>query len=880
MCKLHFLKLLTLCTLGLLIFSSPSPAQAVGSWSTGTAGGTARHAHSSVVYNGKIYSWGGDDGGITNALDIYDIATDTWSNGTAGGTARNSHSSVLYNGKMYSWGGNGDGGLLNTLDIYDIANDSWSTGTAGGTARYSHSSVLYNGKIYSWGGRGDSVYFNTLDIYDIAIGTWSTGTAGGTARYAHSSIVSNGKMYSWGGYSGMFGGGRLNDLDIYDIANGTWSYGTTGGTARYDHSSVVYNGKIYSWGGVGGAGKGGDLNTLDIYSPGLSQIPSLDLPTNEATNQSLSPALITKVIDTEPSFIRYKIELTTNSSFGSWSTGTSGGTARTDHSSVLSNGKIYSWGGNGDGGFLNTLDIYDIATDTWSTGTAGGTARTSHSSVVYNGKIYSWGGNSDSDYLNTLDIYDIATDTWSTGAAGGTTRSGHSSVVENGKIYSWGGVVYYSGFNYLNTLDIYDIATDTWSTGTAGGTARSGHSSVVENGKIYSWGGNEEIFVIGGSNTLDIYDIATDSWSTGTAGGTARSGHSSVLSNGKIYSWGGSDDSGYLNTLDIYDLAFSLTTFDQTTSQTGWSGQDTESGTAYQSGTQAVYTLQTALLPNTTYYWRSYYIDPAEGNAWSDTQTTPFSFTTGDGSTPTPSPMLTPTPTTTSTSSTPGTAPTLPPEIANRLSNGQDANGECVAQKPGGMPEIFRIDMTDTKATLYIAPPSKPYGTFTISYKEIGIIALRNDSSLGSKLYALVSLFDHPVYADSPEYAIDFSHTDDGGVVEYTINDLKPNTRYEFKVKCANKCASTSYGNTVAAATQVLGVSTKKIYTSSDGTLSPTSSTSLASSLASAGSPAGITIIVGFLLLVSGVGVYAVKPRHQLTPIYTKQKPKRLRYRA
>ena len=429
-------------------------------------------------------------------------------------------------------------------------------------------------------------------------------------------------------------------------------------------------------------------------------------------------------------------------------------------------------------------------------------------------------------------------------------------------------------------------AAGSWSTGTAGGTARQSHSSVLANGKIYSWGG------VDGSwnkmNTLDIYDIATDSWSTGTAGGTARQYHSSVISNGKIYSWGGSGG-GCLNTLDIYDLlTYFSATFDQTASQTGWSGQDTESGTAYQSGTQAVYTLQSALLPNTTYYWRSYYIDPSGGNAWSDTQTTPFSFTTGDGSTPTPSPSLTPTPTTTSTSSTPGTAPTLPPEIANRLSNGQDANGECVAQKPGGMPEIFRIDMTDTKATLYIAPPSKPYGTFTISYKEVGSIAQGGNSSLGSRLgvypeqgrRALVSLFDHPVYADSPEYAIDFSHTDDGGVVEYTINDLKPNTRYEFKVKCANKCASTSYGNTVAAATQVLGVSTKKIYTSSDGTLSPTSSTSLASSLASAGSPAGITIIVGFLLLVSGIGVYVVKPRHQLKPIYTKQKPKRLRYRA
>ncbi len=233
------------------------------------------------------------------------------------------------------------------------------------------------------------------------------------------------------------------------------------------------------------------------------------------------------------------------------------------------------------------------------------------------------------------------------------------------------------------------------------------------------------------------------------------------------------------------------------------------------------------------------------------------------------SPLVTPTPTRTPTptsapSSNNNAAPTLPPEIANRLSNGYDTNGECVAQRPGGMPEIFRIDMSDTKATLYIAPPAKPYGTFTISYKEVGSIAWG---------------FEHPVYADSPEYAIDFAHADDGGVVEYTINDLKPNTRYEFKVKCANKCASTAYGDTVAAATQVLGVATKKVYSSSDGTLSSTSNTWLKSSLASAGTPVAVATIVGMLILLSGVGVYAIKPKHLHRPLYTLDNPKRLRVR-
>jgi|GEM_PF-1757711 len=71
-------------------------------------------------------------------------------------------------------------------------------------------------------------------------------------------------------------------------------------------------------------------------------------------------------------------------------------------------------------------------------------------------------------------------------------------------------------------------------------------------------------------------------------------------------------------------------TFDQTSSQDGWSGQNIETNTAYTSGTQATYIVQTILIPSTTYYWRSYAIDPGGLNLWGDTQLTPYSFTTSD----------------------------------------------------------------------------------------------------------------------------------------------------------------------------------------------------------------------------------------------------------
>jgi hypothetical protein len=68
-------------------------------------------------------------------------------------------------------------------------------------------------------------------------------------------------------------------------------------------------------------------------------------------------------------------------------------------------------------------------------------------------------------------------------------------------------------------------------------------------------------------------------------------------------------------------------TFDQNVSQTGWSEQNADGGTSYTSGSQGAYTVQSALSPGVTYYWKSYAIDPSGSNTWSSTQATPYSFT-------------------------------------------------------------------------------------------------------------------------------------------------------------------------------------------------------------------------------------------------------------
>lgn len=72
------------------------------------------------------------------------------------------------------------------------------------------------------------------------------------------------------------------------------------------------------------------------------------------------------------------------------------------------------------------------------------------------------------------------------------------------------------------------------------------------------------------------------------------------------------------------DCSSILRTIDQTVSQTGWSGQDAQTGSAYAasdavaSSTLATHTYQVpALSYGTQYWWRAYAIDPGGSNLWS-----------------------------------------------------------------------------------------------------------------------------------------------------------------------------------------------------------------------------------------------------------------------
>ena len=589
----------------------------VGQWVKGINGGDARNAHSMVISNGKVYSWGGitSQSGVVNTMDIYDI--DTWYKSSAGGDSRADHNAAIYDGKMYVLSGFGNGINRSTVNIYDIDNDVWFngpinstprtgasacimdsdtvgvqkgiyiwggivgldiinvfevlnveeekfvTGAIGGAKRFFATATCDNDrdKIYLWGGKNASnIATNHLDIYSPKIpGSYSSGTNGGTPRYGHTASYHDGKIYIWGGRIDTTQ--RVNTMDIYDVATDSWSQGPSGGTPRSDHSAVVFNNKIYFYGGsvLTLEKKLDTLDVFDIVKQEWQEGPeSRYIYEGSSTEAQRSGHT---AVEWEGKMYVWgghgHIDNELNSldvmDLKQWRQGSAGGTARYNHSGIAFDEKIYFWGGTNGVTNLNTMDIYDVRSDSWSIGTKGGEARQGHSAIYDQGKIFFWGGVdvTGSNFLNTIDVYEIASAGWTTGFFGGRSRVNHTAVKLGNEIYHWGGR---DGSGLLNSTDIYSVISseNLWQTGLAGGTSRSGHTATLVDNKIYFWGGvgNQNELL----NTIDIYDLEKSSWSSGTAGGIARKNHKASVSSGLIYFWGGIDSSGnYLTELDVYD---------------------------------------------------------------------------------------------------------------------------------------------------------------------------------------------------------------------------------------------------------------------------------------------------------------------------------------
>src|SRR4029453_15659133 len=117
------------------------------------------------AWNGKIYVAGGFIGGtsVTNALRIYDIASNSGSSGANMPTSPGVEAAAgaVVDGKFYVMGGDDFTNGLNTTFIYDIATNTWTMGATLPDSRTNTYGTAYNGLIYVYGGGVPPPFYTT-----------------------------------------------------------------------------------------------------------------------------------------------------------------------------------------------------------------------------------------------------------------------------------------------------------------------------------------------------------------------------------------------------------------------------------------------------------------------------------------------------------------------------------------------------------------------------------------------------------------------------------------------------------------------------------------------------------------------------------------------
>ncbi|MFN0277676.1 MAG: DUF4394 domain-containing protein [Pyrinomonadaceae bacterium] len=241
------------------------------------------------AWSGKVYVAGGFLGGtaVTNALRIYDIATNTWTSGAnipTPGAGLEAAAGAVVNGKFYVMGGDDFNVGLNSTYIYDIATNTWTTGANVPDQRTNTYGTAFNGLIYVYGGAvgGTFAANDNLLRYDPVANSWTNlGSAGTTGRgnYGAVSPFGTGQLLITSGANTGFV--AVNTTRIFTISSGTFAAGPNMLSARAAHAQATLpDGRVLVADGLDTAGT--TTSGVEILAPCGTGTPT-NTPTNTAT---------------------------------------------------------------------------------------------------------------------------------------------------------------------------------------------------------------------------------------------------------------------------------------------------------------------------------------------------------------------------------------------------------------------------------------------------------------------------------------------------------------------------------------------------------------------------------------------------------------------
>ena len=182
--------------------------------------------------------------------------------------------------------------------------------------------------------------------------------------------------------------------------------------------------------------------------------------------------------------------------------------ARSMHCVVAYGNFLFVLGGrNNENGYLNTVERYNIATDTWEYVKPMSVARAAFSACMLNGHLVVFGGRTTGKLLDSVERYNLQTNTWSSLASMKTKRGCLSGAVIANYLYACGGI---SDNGVINTVERYDDKIDQWVEVAPMLENRMCHKVVACGTYLFSMGG------INSQVSVERYNAVSDTWEAKT----------------------------------------------------------------------------------------------------------------------------------------------------------------------------------------------------------------------------------------------------------------------------------------------------------------------------------------------------------------------------
>ncbi len=481
----------------------------------------ARSGHSTVIYNGYIYSVGGTGGVSTvSYATVAGGNTGTWLSTTSLPVNLSLSSVFVANGYLYAVGGFTNSATATTYYAQINGNGTigaWNTTTSLPAARYGAATVTNNGYVYILGGADSShsatttVYYATLNS-NGTIGAWQTGTALTQSLRFAQAVMHDGYLYVMGGNGG--GNTSLNTI-YYATPNSNGSLGswTTSGVtlpaAMQSAGLFSYNSKIYYIGGCSGPLSSGDGCFFAPASP-----------------------------------LVYEVSTSVGGALNAWQLSSTSSVlgGRAAFGLAVSGGYAYITGGYLPGGTATSMVMSAALA-----GSNSGTNFTS-TSATFNTSVYVQ--NADNTYLLTANP---GNNTLTVGAT--TTFKNITDSTTALQVQNAAGTTLLLADTVNNTINVMNSTVSSlgaWQTAGNHPSARASAATVTYNGYIYNIGGT----VAGGAGSNNVYysklDVtgAPGTWNSATSLPDLRSAHTAAVANGYLYVIGGNDDVSTLTTVN------------------------------------------------------------------------------------------------------------------------------------------------------------------------------------------------------------------------------------------------------------------------------------------------------------------------------------------